>query len=175
MERGKNLKKEKLILLILIVAGILAISFLGFYFKSIIEKEKKEVRKELERILLEGRPISSERAEPTSPETLFRLRDEGIERYFLSRVELINNRYTPIISTCLYEKGVPLYPSYIYETSSLLDYPDFLPEIALVRYLLLTEDNTDFQPDKNCFIKEIKTEQDWREVEEKYNFFRNRF
>ncbi len=111
-----------------------------------------------------------------SPEILFRLRKSGIERYFLSEVELINLHYTAKIHTCLYERGRPIYPPYVYDTWALVNYPEEpFPQIILIRYLLLPEDNPDFRPDKNCFIKEIKTEKDWQELKEKYGFFKEQF
>jgi hypothetical protein len=172
-------KKDRLIFSALIMGGILAMIFLVFYFKSLIEKERSEVVKEFEKIFLEGRtedkPILLESPEPTSLETLFRLREAGIERYFLTGVELIGDYYTPTIHTCLFEEGKPIYPLYIYETWSEANYPELKPEISLIRYLLLPEDNLNFQPDKNCFIKEIKTEQDWQELKEKYDFSRSQF
>jgi len=171
-----KLKQDRLAFLALIMGGILAMSFLVFYFRSLIEKERLWIRKELEGILLqETGPISAERSEPTSQETLFSLRETGVERYFLSEVELIDARYTPIVHTCLFAEEEPIYPLYVYETWSMLDYPELKPEIALMRYLLLPEDDPDFQPDKNCFIKEIKTEKDWQELEEKYGFSKSRF
>lgn len=180
-ERGDKfkkikLKKDRLILPVLVMGGILTISLLGFYFKFLIEKERLEVRKDLERILLEVGPILPEKTEPTSPETLFELKETGIVRYFLSEIELIGGYYTPTVHLCLFERGRPIYPLYVYETWSLLTYPEKPPpRIALIRYLLLPRDNSDFQPDKTCFIKEIKTEKDWQELGEKYGFSRDQF
>lgn len=174
-----KLNKDRLTLLALIMGGILVVSFLGFYFKSLIEKERLEMKKDLEKIIwqlekeVDSAPL--ERIEEASPETLHRLRESGIERYFLSEVELIGVHYTPILHACLYEKEKPIYFSYVYETWSLVDYPESKPEIALIRYLLLPEDNSDFQPNKTCYIKEIKSEKDWQELKEKYNFSRDQF
>lgn len=173
-----KLKRDRLILSVLVAGGILAVSISGFYFKSLIEKERLEAKKELERILLEARSTSTlpEKNEPTSPETLFELKETGIERYFLSEVELVDVYYVPTVHLCLFERGKPIYPLYVYETWSLLIYPEKPPpQIALVRYLLLPRDNPDFQPNKTCFIKEIKNEKDWQELREKYGFSRDQF
>ena len=172
----KNQYKKYWQIVLIFTAGIvLAVVFSGFYFKNLIEKERLEMQKELGRA---GQLISTKRPEISDMahlEKLQRLQKERVERYFLSEVDWTGSSFGLRMHDCLYSGNRPIYPFYIYETWSYLAYPDAIPEIALVRYLLLPEDNTDFQPDKNCFIKEIKTEQDWREVEEKYNFSRNRF
>lgn len=178
----KKIKKNKsrLIVFALVVAGILTICFLGFYFKALIEKEGLEAKKELERTLQQlGRraePQPPGEVEEVSPETIFKLRKSGIERYFLSKVELTGNYYIPLIHACLFKDGQPLYPLYLYGAWSLLYYPEEpFPQVALVRYLLLPEDNPNFRPDKACFIKEIKTEKDWQELKEKYGFLKDQF
>lgn len=175
-----KLKKDRMAFLILVIAGILAISFSIFYFKSLVDKERLETKRKLEEILRQMEsgaiPAPPEEIEQVSPETLYRLREVGVERYFLSEVKLIGVYYTPMVHTCLFEKEKPIYPLYIYETQSLAIYPEKPPpEIALIRYLLLPEDNPDFQPDKACYIKEIKTDEDWQEVEEEYGFSRRQF
>jgi len=179
MKREKmKLKKDRLIFSVLAIGGISAVILSGFYFKSLIEKERLEARKELEKILLEIGPALPEsgKNESTSPETLFELKETGIERFFLSEVELVDVYYVPTIHLCLFDKGRPIYPLYVYESWSLLNYPEKPPpQIALVRYLLLPRDNPAFQPDKACFIKEIKTEKDWQELGEKYGFSRDQF
>jgi len=132
---------------------------------------RKEVRLTEQPILTESPEIS----DMAHLEQLQRLQKERVERYFLSEVDGVSSSFSLRVHDCLFAGGRTIYPLYIYGTWSYLAYPDAIPEIALVRYLLLPEDNPNFQPDKNCFIKEIKTEQDWQEVEEKYNFSRRRF
>jgi hypothetical protein len=169
----KKNKKERNILFLFILIVTLVIIILFFYFNNLIKKERLEAKKDFERIILESGGIPDnllDNKEQTSQETLNRLREDRIARYFLSEVELINNLYTPIIHICLHETGVPIYSSYIYETWSLLDYPKDKPEIALIRYLLLPEDNDNFKPNESCYIKEIESENDWKEIE-KYNFY----
>jgi len=169
-------KKDISFFAFFVILIILIMIFGGLYFKFMFEQERLALRKELG-IILEEDPAVKERREPTSAETLFRLRETGVERYFLSEVQLIDGRFTPAIHACLFgEEGDPLYPRYVYETWSAVRYPEQPPtQIALMRYLLLPEDNLDFQPDTACYIKEIKTEADWREVEEKYGFSRRQF
>ena len=104
-----------------------------------------------------------------------KLRTEAVERYFFSQVQLVDGYYIPTVNLCLYELGQPLYPSYVYDTFSTLYHPQNSPyQKALVRFLLLPEDNEDFRLSSNCFIKEIKSEQDWQEIES-YGFFRELF
>jgi hypothetical protein len=105
-----------------------------------------------------------------------RVKKEGIRRFFLSEV-VVNDLYVPKIHVCLFNQNdSPRYPHYIYDSWSSLSYPEeSFPEIALVRYLLLPEDNDFFQPDKSCYIKEIVSENDWIEVNGKYKFFEELF
>ena len=78
--------------------------------------------------------------------------------------------------TFAYLNEKPIYPSYIYDTWSALTYPDHhCPQIALVRYLLLPQDNVNFQPNKAYYIKEIKEEQDWQLIKESYGFNKEQF
>lgn len=175
-------KKNNLFFLSLTVFLIALVLFLGFYFKGLIEKEKNaiaEIKKDLTKIiwqLEEEKQINLPETERVHPETMQKLKETGIERYFLSEVELINFHYTPTIHLCLFSVGMPIYPLYLYESWSQAVYPNEPPyQIALVKYLLLPEDNFDFQPEKDCFIKEIKTEKDWQEVKEKYGFSREQF
>ena len=174
-----DLNKDKLVFLVLIAGGIIIIILSGFYFKALIRQELLIVRKEIEESLSkEGSGsglTSTKKSERTSPETILKLREAGIERYFLSEVQLIDGRFTPTVHTCLFKDDELIYPPYIYETNAMVIYPEIKPEIILVRYLLLPEDNTDFQPDGSCYIKEIETDQDWQELEEKYGFSRRQF
>lgn len=188
-KQKKEIKKEKklfkiqltkLDLIILTTSALLIIIILGFYFKYLINKEIVGIRKELNQTLLQsGNNIETTAIidnSATSPDLLAKLKESGIERYFLSKVEVMNNHYIPSVYLCLFKDGKPIYPNYIYETWSLLNYPDNLsPEIMLVRYILLPEDNANFNLDKSCFIKEIKTAKDWQEVENKYGFFHFKF
>lgn len=111
------------------------------------------------------------------PEDSMRIKEEGIDRFFLSKVVIIDNRYIPMVHACLFDKDQkPLFPLYIYDFWSSLDYPNQPPyKVILVRYRVFPEDNYFFQPDKECYIKEIETEEDWREMEEKYDFYRELF
>lgn len=88
-------------------------------------------------------------------------------RYFLSKVELINNRYTPTVIKSLFQNDVPLYKEW-----SGLYYPSHIPyEVVLVRIKF----NTQIDMDKNYYIKEIKNKQDWEEMTSKYNFRKEAF
>jgi hypothetical protein len=106
-----------------------------------------------------------------------RIKEEGVNRFFLSEVVIIDDLYTPKIHACLSDQnGMPLYSPYIYDFWSLLTYPEQMsPKIVLVRYRLLPEDNSSFQPNKSCYIKEIINEDDWMDVEKKYNFRKELF
>ncbi len=173
----KEIKQEKFFLFLFSLIIILIILILFFYFNNLIKKERLESEKRLERLILESGKLPKnllENQEQTSPETLNKLRESAISRYFLSNIELINNSYTPIIQTCLYKGGSAIYPLYIYETWSSVNYPEDKPEVALIRYLLLPGDNDNFKPNQSCYIKEIVTDNDWREIE-KYNFYKNLF
>ena len=164
-----------IVLLILTTGVVLIIIFFGFYFWRMIQKERLIMRQELDKALRQierNGPGPIGEGEIISPETIFRLKESGVERYFLSKVE----NYDIIIHNCLFERGRPIYPSYVYGTWSFVFYPEKPPpEIALVKYLLLPEDSARFQPNRECFIREIKTERDWQEIGERYNFSRNQF
>ncbi len=178
MKFKKDFKINKIFVSILIVVIILAVVISFIYFKKSIERERLEIKREMEEIIWDSRQTPEnliEKEDEITPQTLQRLEQSGIDRYFLSEIKLINNRYTFVISTCLTDKGNPIYPNYVYETWSMLDYPESEPEIGLIKYKLLPEDNDSFQPNEACYIKEIKTESDWQEVEEKYGFRQNLF
>ncbi len=176
--KSKGINRSVFLPAILIIGTTLMVASV-FYLKFVFEKEISDLRKELLIISLNQEKNDSQAlsivSEPTSPETFIRLRELGVERYFLSEVKLIEARYTPVINTCLIEDNKPLYPPYVYETRSTVYYPEERPDTALVRYLLLPEDNPDFQPDTACYIKEIEAEADWQEVEERYGFSRRQF
>ena len=89
-------------------------------------------------------------------------------RYFLSQVEVIENRHTPALVKCLFdEKETPLYQEW-----SAIYYPSDPPyEVALVRVEL----NEGISLSDTCFIKEMLTEKDWQEIETKYNFSKEKF
>lgn len=158
--------------LILLSIQIFFFLFSFLYFKNLFLKEKTEILREIKKSLLEKQ--IPEKA--TFPETISALKDVGIERYFLSEITLINGYYTPKIHLCLFKEEKPIYPSYIYDTWSVLTYPDHhYPQIALVRYLLLPQDNVNFQPNKACYIKEIKEEKDWQLIKENYGFNKEQF
>jgi hypothetical protein len=115
---------------------------------------------------------SLENRELVKPETFLKLKESGISRYFLSGVKLIDNSYIPMIHACLHREN---YPSYIYHTWSSINYPEYTPEIALIKYRLLPEDNDNFKPNSSCYLREIITENDLRNVEQVYGFYENLF
>ncbi len=148
-------------------------------------ESKNEAEKHIERIdnlkvieqqlesffkIISLEPIGDRKSIP--PETFYKLKELGIDRYYLSGVKLIDNSYIPMIHACLHREN---YPSYIYHTWSSINYPEYTPEIALVKYLLLPEDNDNFKPNKSCYIKEIKSDSDWKEIQELYEFNKNLF
>ncbi len=173
--KEKNINKKTFLSFVFFL--ILIIIFLMIYFGTLIRKERLEMKRDLEKIVWDSgvrQEITVQDQRQTHPETFIELRESGIDRYFLTEVDFINNSYTPVIHTCLFEKGMPIYPSYVYETWARINYPDNRPEIAIVRYRLLPEDNNDFQPNETCYIKEIKTESDWQEIEQ-YGFRKDLF
>jgi len=94
--------------------------------------------------------------------------ETNTEKYFLSKVELIGNSYTPILIECFFDDK----DKELYQQWSAIYYPSYPPyEVALVR----VEFQREVFLDKTCFIKEVKTEGDWHEVKEKYGFSKERF
>lgn len=90
-------------------------------------------------------------------------------RYFLSKVDLIENRWTPALIKCLFDEG----GNEIYQGWSAIYYPPHPPyDAALVKVKF--QDKEIFL-DKTCFISEIKSEEEWQEVEIKYNFLKEKF
>lgn len=177
--------------------AIVLILIANVYFKNLIERERtvaisdflkerlseERAREIIEEIETTGdmiRRAEREEGEVIAPVSPSQPKDLRIERFFLSEVRLVGEYYLSTIYTCLRENEAA-YPSYIWTSWSRLDYPDpqhiqgSTPEISLARFLLLPEDNKGFQPDRNCYIKEIITDSDWAEVESKYNFSRSRF
>ena len=111
-----------------------------------------------------------------SPATLAQLKQTGVARYFLSEINLIASRYSPRVHRCLYNNNNPRFSQYVYETWAMLTYPKESPlQVALVRYLLLPEDNNAFIIDNDCYIKEINTREDWQYVNSKYGFQKEGF
>ena len=90
-------------------------------------------------------------------------------RYFLSQVDLVENRYTPSLIKCLFNnKGREIYQQW-----SGIYYPDNPAyEVSLVR---VEFNDKETSLSESCFIKEIKTMEDWQEVETKYNFSKKKF
>ena len=171
LKKGLSLSHRK----VYFIEGInlLIIVSLILYFQHYLKQERFIMTKAIENMqqqpTIESIPL-------VSPLTLQKLKKMGIERYFLSRVDLVNNYFTPLIHLCLFDNGKPIYSQYVYETWSLVNYPDTgIPKISLVRYLLLPDDNPSFQPNKECFIKEIITEQDWQDIKIKYGFTKDQF
>ncbi len=173
-----NKEKNKIILVAtgLTIITLFALFFAYLFFKSFGEVQEKNkienMEDKIEKALSKERP--KEGIEPY-PLLLNRLKREGVSRYFLSEIELIENVYVVKTHSCLYdENNNPLYPKYFYETWSLLDYPKEDPKIGLIRYSVLPEDNSLFNLDKNCYIEEIKSESQWEAIK-KYNFYKDRF
>jgi len=171
LKKGLSLSHRK----VYFIEGInlLIIVSLILYFQHYLKQERFIMTKAIENMqqqpTIESIPL-------VSPLTLQKLKKMGIERYFLSRVDLVNNYFTPLIHLCLFNTGNPIYSQYVYETWALVNYPDTgIPKISLVRYLLLPDDNPSFQPNKECFIKEIITEQDWQDIKIKYGFTKDQF
>lgn len=179
-QKTKKRSKEKIFvlpqpkLLLILVLNIAVISGLVVYFEISLRRERFLVDKALE-ISKQQMGVESI-ASPLSPLILEELKKSGKEHYFLSKVELVNNYYTPLVHLCLFENGLPKYPQYLYETWSLVNYPSKgIPQISLVRYVLLPQDDASFKLDSQCFLKEITTEKDWQEVQKKYGFTKDQF
>lgn len=180
-------KKNKPIFLFILtgIFFILILIILGFYFLNLIKQERIMIRESLNTInqttsepnnIVSQVPAYEPYLDQGFSESFIQAQSNKIPRFFLSDIKIINSLYTPIVHTCLFQNGEPIYPRYIYETWSSLSFPTSAnPEITLVKYSLLPEDNANFQPNSDCFIKEIKTEEDWREIGQKYNFYRARF
>ena len=171
LKKGLSLSHRK----VYFIEGInlLIIVSLILYFQHYLKQERFIMTKAIENM---QQQLTRESIPLVSPLTLQKLKKMGIERYFLSRVDLVNNYFTPLIHLCLFNNGNPIYSQYVYETWSLVNYPDTgIPKISLVRYLLLPDDNPSFQPNKECFIKEIITEQDWQDIKIKYGFTKDQF
>ena len=160
-------------LYLIVGVNLLIILGLVLYFQHSLRQERFIMTKAIENMQQQS---GVESASSVSPLTLQELKKSGIERYFLSKVDLVGNYYTPLVHLCLFDNGKPIYSQYVYETWALVNYPNTgIPKISLVRYLLLPQDNSNFQPDEKCFIKEIKTEQDWKDIQTKYGFTKNQF
>ena len=169
----KILKKNSHFLIIVLGLNVLMVLIIILYFHFAFNREHFIIKKALENINQQPR---GEDISLVSPLIIEKLQKSGIERYFLSKVELIGNYYTPVVHLCLFKDGKPIYSQYVYETWALINYPSKqIPEVALVRYKLLPEDNINFNLDKSCFIKEIKTSKDWQEIEENYGFSKEQF
>ena len=196
---SKKTFKIKLILPAIILGFLLVLSIIAIFFAlsllNFINQEKRAIldikeeipeivaqitREEISRNTIQdindATPQARIAPRIVSPETLIQLKKVGIERYFLSEINLIASRYTSKIHTCLYNGNRPRFPQYIYETWSMLSYPQNPPhEIALVRYSLLPVDNNRFIIDDDCYIKEIDTPADWAYVSKKYGFQKENF
>lgn len=178
-QKSPKIQFTKLQLITLLIGVFLIIIIIGIYFKYLISKEIKIIQNKMDYSLTQSNGKGTTQIidnSATSPVILAKLKESGIERYFLSNVELMNNHYVPVIYLCLFKEGKPIYPLYVYETWALVNYPDDLsPKVALIKYRLLPEDNANFNLDKNCFIREIRTDNDWQEMEEKYSFSKKQF
>lgn len=177
--QGKTSKNFKFLIFILLAGQcliVLAVACLGFYFHYLMTRQSVIINKELDQFLWQFKQGGPVAAEVVPPSVRAKLKESGIDRYFLAKIDLINGYYTPTVHLCLFENGDPVYSQYLYETWAIVTHPkDLTPVISLVKYQLLPEDNDDFQLDKNCFIKEIKTENDWRELKDKYGFSKDQF
>jgi hypothetical protein len=167
-------KREKFKTDLWFISFLVIIGFLGIFL--IILLLPSFTKPKIQETSLKSTETSLSEGEIISPELWARLRKTGVERYFLSEVAKRDNYFVPLVHDCLFQNGKPLYPSYLYGSWEILYFPKDPPyQIALVRYLLLPEDNPSFKLDKSCFIKEIKTEEDWKEVEKKYGFLKIQF
>jgi hypothetical protein len=166
--------KNKLVFIAIIVVLVAIIIFLSWWFKRELEDQRLAIEMAFTKIANIQYQASGSVPE-RSVADLERLSQEAIERYFFSEVQLIDNYYIPKINLCLHELGQPIYPLYVYDTFSTLYYPEKPPyQKALVRFLLLPEDNVSFQPDSKCFTKEIKSDGDWEDLA-KYGFLKELF
>ncbi len=100
---------------------------------------------------------------PKTPATLRK------EKYFLSRVELIDNAYKPAITRCLFDQN----NSPVYKEWSAVYYPSKSPyRFALVRVVFLNETTI---LNSECFIKEMESADDWNLTEADYGFSPKKF
>lgn len=89
-------------------------------------------------------------------------------RYFLSKVKLIKHQYIPTFITCLTDAK----ENEVYHRWSAIYSPLEPPyEVVLIRIQL----KETVVLNDSCFIKEIKSGEDWQEVKLKYNFSQERF
>ncbi len=165
---------KKFIYIILGINAVLIIALIGsfFYFGDLIDEPEKK------------NDISSEfELDWSSPEDPLvversladRIKSEvndnyDIRRFFLSKID---KDYIPEVHWCLFEnkdRMFPIFPSYVYENWGVLPEDSLTPQVSIVTYFLLSEDNANFHPDSSCYIKEIKTDRDWEEIENTYNF-----
>lgn len=170
----KKLSNRIVIVLITTIILINLLILLGV--KYAINREISKLKIEQEKVLVSNHTNQIFDNNSINPELMQQIKEQGISRYFLTATTKIDNHFVSTLYLCLFNKGEPIYPRYVYENWSLLNYPnDLMPSIQLVKLILLPEDNNKFHPDKNCFLKEIKTESDWQKVEEKYGFSLSKF
>jgi hypothetical protein len=173
----KKLKKDpKLVILGIIIIFFIINSVIFIVWNYALNKKLSRIKLNVEKSLVAENQNQIIDNNVTAPELVSEIQKNGISRYFLTETERINNHYVPRVYLCLFNNGEPIYPRYVYENWALLNYPnDLNPEIQLIKLILLPQDNNNFQLNKDCFLKEIKTAKDWQEVEEKYGFSLNKF
>jgi len=173
----KKLKKDpKLVILGIIIIFFIINSVIFIVWNYALNKKLSRIKLNVEKSLVAENQNQIIDNNVTAPELVSEIQKNGISRYFLTETERINNHYVPRVYLCLFNNGEPIYPRYVYENWALLNYPnDLNPKIQLIKLILLPQDNNNFQLNKDCFLKEIKTAKDWQEVEEKYGFSLNKF
>ncbi|MGB9707515.1 MAG: hypothetical protein ACPL1D_02050 [Microgenomates group bacterium] len=154
---------------------------LVFIMRYLVIREIDKARYEFNKTLLEINSYNSHNTSiidynATSPDISLKLKDKGVTHFYLSELEKINNHYVPKVYLCLFKNGQPIYPRYVYENWSQLNYPNNInPKVSLLKFIFLPEDDKDFIIDSKCYLKEIKTDRDWQNVKEKYGFSKELF
>ncbi|MEM3504145.1 MAG: hypothetical protein QW134_07985, partial [Nitrososphaeria archaeon] len=149
-QNKKNILKGMLVLIFILLIIII--------IKIIITRELNKIKLEINKEILLQQSSNNSTAiidsTELSPQLIEQLDKEGITRYFLSEVEVINNHYVPKVYLCLFNNGQPLYSKYIYETWAQMNYPNnYQPKITLLKFRVLPKDNEKFHIDSSCFIK----------------------
>lgn len=91
-------------------------------------------------------------------------------RYFISSVIMVENRYAPMLIKCLSDNE----GKEIYRQWSAIYYPTEPPyQVALLRVILQNAKRKYL--DSSCFIAEIKSKNEWKDIKAKYNFQKEDF
>lgn len=142
---------SSVLIILILLGGILLIN------------NKPKISDTVKQQLWKGTPNNSTESINTEPVST------GVNRYFISNVELKEKKYAPALKECLPDKEM----GKLYIDWSAIYYPSIRPyEVSLVRINFV---NKDYELDKKCFIKEIITEEDWKEVENKYRLSKSDF